>query len=116
MSKELELDLKILENGIIAYCETIDLDYFDTYKNNIERVKQALTPPTAEEVCKLYELLYRTPLIYNKTMKRFEEIKGGRARGRYIAILYPFGLKIYHPLKLELITLIGKFYEKEAGK
>jgi hypothetical protein len=92
-----------------AYKEGYEQGKFDERMTNIDN-----RPPTADDVCKLYELLYRTPLIYNKTMKRFEEIKGGRAKGRYIATLYPFGLKIYHPFKLHLITLIGRFYESEV--
>lgn len=108
VNKEIEALWKEIRDEAEPFTAIQQLEKMDTFIN------EALTPPTADDVCKLYELLYRTPLIYNKTMKRFEEIKGGRAKGRYIATLYPFGLKIYHPLKLHLITLIGRFYESEV--
>jgi hypothetical protein len=46
--EEFERELKILENGIKAYCEMIDLDYSDTYGCNIDRINLALVEQRKE--------------------------------------------------------------------
>ena len=77
-------------------------------------IKQSLTPPTADELCKEYYNFKKTPLIYDKLTKTFEEIKGGRARGRIIARLRCDNLDILHILPPRLIKRIAQFYEGEV--
>ena len=52
--------LNILNNFVIMWCDEIDLDYHDTYKNNYQKVKKAIEQAQKKE--KLLELYIK---IYN---------------------------------------------------
>lgn len=54
-------DLKILENGVKAYCEQIGLTYTDTYGCNVERLNKALEEQEKkDELLELYREYFNT--------------------------------------------------------
>ena len=79
-------------------------------------IDESLIPPTADNVCEVYFEYINTKLLFDKTTKMFQEIKGGRSQGRLIASYFGNKIKILHSLPPHLITLIGRFYESEARK
>ena len=72
--------------------------------------KQPIEPPTSEEVCKAYFKETNWHLQYYKETNCFME------QGFIVAIKTDNGIGIIKTLSPHLITMIGKFYEKEVNK
>ena len=112
--KSLEFLGKIViaeEHGVSPLRSSLHSPSYDTVRDYIKRTNKALTPPTEEEVCKAYANQYHCGLLYNRKLKEFVEIKGGRSRGKIIARKVGECLEFPHPIHSHLITLLGRFYE-----
>ena len=103
MSKKLEAFSRVWED-----CSKLDLDYVSKHNlmDDLREIKQALTPPTAEEVCEALENYSGRLTSYKEKHNTFFDDVG------YIC----FSIKklIYlrrNALPPHLITLVGKFYE-----
>jgi hypothetical protein len=76
-------------------------------------MEQALTPPTADEVCEALSEFYSvnelTKFKYDKEKMSFYEEESKDIIVRFNGIL----LRYFKPLPLRQITLIGRFYEGE---
>ena len=76
----------------------------------LEIIKQALTPPTEEEVCRALSE-YLGEIVW------FDEDKNIRVSTQWIVKrLGDVGLEFFYVLPLHLITLIGRFYEEVERK
>ena len=125
MNKELEaLNDIFAELDSLGMTPTIPIDDGNYDKNVVEYVrkeyeivKQALTPPSEEEVCKaLSEHFAKNPQFNNVVNIRFNKDAG------IILIVWKSGgfshvLDYSHDMKdaPHLITMIGKFYEGEMN-
>ena len=111
MSKELEA-LSQLD----SLAQTYESDYTTT-KNNYqeaknrregltETIRKALTPPTADEVCKAFHEYTQYDVLYDENLREFT-LKDGSWITRFG--IYGYQVVVYlHP---SLITLISRFYE-----
>lgn len=118
MTKELEA-LNGLANFIIMHGNNDDYDASAIEWHGI--IKQALTPPTADEVCKALSEYYHSEVSYSNErhnhMFYFEESRLGILRyydGRVVFIHSD-----YHKtnnLPPYIVVLIGKFYESLEEK
>ena len=88
MSKELEA-LNRIFNGM-----SNNVGYIKYFEN----IRQALTPPTSDEVCEALSKLTRMSVYYNNGKFRFHGDKFGE-------------IVDLNDLPPHLITLIGRFYE-----
>ena len=103
MSKELEA-LEVLQNYIMV---NEPLETQEHYLKRLNVIRLAITPPTAEEVCKALSEHYGKEVIYEKQFKEFR--KGFRVVAHPRENIYnEFDLLGIPP---HLITLIGRFYE-----
>ena len=105
MSKELEaleLLLDYAKSSIDETSEMIDVEEAYVW------IKQALTPPTADEVCKAL-----SDAIGHKV--KYEEHRNKMfSTSCYMAAQYTVdGVKLGFHFKPHLITLLGQFYEGE---
>lgn len=109
--------LKKQKNNTVKLYEPILKEHFEIIiKKYVEdKIKQALTPPTAEEVCKaLSEVENLNDVKYCKHKKEFYIL--------FNQMQFPISrpnrrngdLEINYPLPPHLITLIGKFYKGES--
>ena len=111
MSKELEALERLYFNlNSLEYCDNhTDEHIIDGGKTDYDIIKQALTPPTAEEVCKVLSEYIQEPIIYVRT-----SFVNERETAEVCGL---FGLDNYDlvdfntPLPPHLITLIGRFYQ-----
>jgi len=111
MSKELEAFNRVWED-----CSKLDLDYVSKHNlmDDLREIKQAITPPTADEVCK--ELIdyfkkskyhgYIDTAYYSEEGKYFYTEDENRS---LVALM--FDNYYIHEIPPHLITLIGRFYE-----
>jgi len=109
MSKELEA----LERIRKKFYKVGDIDSdFD-----IELLRKALTPPTADEVCLAIMKHYESKIVfYNEMARTFNEVH--ITRNEETISFYASGeVGInYNALPPHLITLIGRFYQAEEEK
>lgn len=89
----------------------------ETYQYAFKVVKEALTPPTADEVCKALSEYYSKTnykVVYSIVDKSFR-VKDNYLNHFDIAIKNDTGIMFGYNLTLppHLITLIGRFYEDE---
>jgi len=129
MSKELEA-LDTIEDGTMDY-EYQHNDYSDydvvdrvrvgsPYQNEIDLIRKALTPPTSDEVCKALGEYCKCPITYahkafwdNRGYYRVMKKYDGRIQFAFdnVAILPFIG-----GYPVDLLILIGRFYESEEKK
>jgi hypothetical protein len=115
MSKELEALIKLA--NIITY-EEKDVNHKETlftdYPDEFNLIKQALTPPTEEEVCKTLSEWFNNEFVsYNDEECEFH-IENDTICFSYIKNnedLSKLKIKFEYDLPPHLITMIGKFYE-----
>ena len=109
MSKELEALEKLGEKeritGVKNACYLVDKIKNDS---EFETVKQALTPPTVDEVCKALSEYLKEEIIYESTSFLY---KGSYAEVCALGNLN--GVYFSTHLPPHLIALIGRFYEGE---
>ena len=72
-------------------------------------LKQFLTPPTADEVCKALSEYWGNPFRYNKNTNLFEHYVGDIMWKR-------FNILILRTDAPDLIEMIGKFYKGEKDE
>lgn len=89
--------------------------------NDVNIVRQALTPPTAEEVCKLlaqyYEIKNEDLLFYRSRTKTFiydTELVG--IEEELVWLNEEGNIEMLNPMKPNITTEIGKFYESLEEK
>ena len=122
MSKELEalnqiethIEMTAITDGVF---KTLKRDYLDV-------IRKALTPPTADEVCKALEEEYGKKFYYSKGEKIFYtwseggktaftggngQAVGGDVHNMITLGMFKLGEKVR--TNPHLITLIGRFYE-----
>ena len=124
MSKELEA-LKRIVNEISNYKlhglgDENWLGIQDVLKD-IDIIEQALTPPTQEEVCEelgeYYEkTVYYTDFYIDKgfVLQWYKNKKS--SRDMKLVLGKKYRLVFYRELPPHLITMIGRFYEKESER
>lgn len=134
MSKELEDRLKVLnefekhEGNLEHLSSSNILNVFNELENNLKcienaykdrllsLIKKALTPPTADEVCKALSECEKRNVFYSEDTQEFYYLEYEGKNGEYsqfITETYGDGLwtlGVYLPP--HLITLIGRFYEE----
>ena len=94
---------------------------FEIYRNNlVGTVKQALTPPTADEIVR--ELRKELPIYkeivikYSKKTKQFYYITNNNLRVNIIYLTHQNKLNISFEITPYLITMLGRFYKEENKK
>lgn len=117
MSKELDEYLKELfkkeETDLHpVYAKILRNEKLCVYDQII--IKQALTPPTEQEVCEALGEYLERKVTYNASYQSFNDLIDGKwmriatlTRGKVSITLY---------LPPHLITLISRFYEKESER
>jgi hypothetical protein len=133
MSKELEAIIKYAKKRIEETQKNKTLLFVEEHWNKEkievwqsildkqELLKQALTPPTAEEVCEALENHF-TPYGYKKYgVVVFEDncfVRKFNNDDRYIFIINQRELLVQgnYPLPPHLIILIGRFYEGQTNE
>ena len=122
MSKELEA-MKGIKQAIAEHLHKqtgVSVEkHFEYLQNDTEIsiVEQALTPPTADEVCLAIMKHYESKIVfYNEMAKTFNEVH--LTRNEEVVSNYANGeVGInYNALPPRLITMIGKFYESLEGE
>jgi len=112
MSKELLDNVYTIKNAI-TYLKGNSYIKEDSYSMEaLYHIEKALTPPTAEEVCKALSEFVGREVSY--TNKQFHYIIKNTQVLIYVTETYnnkTFSLGVYLPP--HLITLIGRFYEGE---
>ena len=108
MSKELEAFDRVWED-----CSKLDLDYVSKHNlmDDLREIKKALTPPTADEVCKALSDYFGFDYYYQD---------GYFYKSDGIKYIYPLKVSGFTEIQLydghlppHLITLIGRFYEAQ---
>ncbi len=93
------------------------------YDTEISIVEQALTPPTADEVCKALSEHYKKTVYYTVldfdidrgfVLQWYKEVKS--IRDIKLVSGTKYRLIFYRELPPHLITMIGKFYESLEGE
>lgn len=133
MIKELEA-LAIIEDSTVVY----DFAHNDTYSlppnessgcnyaigrmtvgclnhDEIDLIRKALTPPTADEVCKAIEEDTELCAVYIPESPDSSKLEF-RLKNTFSLICKVFGKRIsmYYMLTPRTLSLIGRFYESEA--
>ena len=112
MNKELEAVERVWED-----CSQLDLDYVSKHNlmDDLREIKQALTPPTADEVIKALSEHYKHYDIYVSTTNTIYIKEDGYS---IYEIYCNDGLLEIDDSNLppHLITMIGKFYESLEGE
>ena len=100
---------------ILALPQKSNQEHSIYYTKDIIKVIEYLTPPTAEEVCKALQEVYRKDMMdisYNKECNWFYYAEYSDMDK--IVYIDDWGnLSMDKPYPPHLITLIGRFYEKE---
>ncbi len=120
MSKELEA-LENMKNDV----EQADTCYSSVEDYNL--LKQSLTPPTEEEVCKALSDELGVPVYYNQPYRYFYyEVLDISERNKREIIICTFTkrsqnhkeetLQIKYDFTPYLMTMISRFYEKESER
>ena len=80
--------------------------------NDVEIIKQALTPPSEEEVCKALSEWLEVKVEYIKHSKSFYTVEDKQI-ARYID--KNIGMVIRCNLPPHIITMLGQFYEAQIN-
>ena len=92
----------------------VDEEYHALILNSQEylTLKDLLTPPTQEEVCKAIGGYYQKEVYYEADMFVIQNYKIKRSnKDLMITQMFTSGLKFYIELPPYLITMISRFYE-----
>ena len=118
MSKELEALQRLFFNrNSFEYCDTFTDKHIENGAEiDFNIIRNALTPPTADEVCEALSEYIQWDVIYIKHNKEFMmKIDNTSIDNTSIVKVNMFGsVKFNAPLNARLITLIGRFYENEV--
>ena len=109
---------KALDEGTIDEITDLLYEDFESTVRVLKQLKNELTPPTADEVCKAlseyYELKEDESVFYRSNTKEFVIDTSMVGFEDEICIMLPnFTIAFYHDLPPHLITMIGRFYEGE---
>ena len=134
MKKELEKDIDRIEFIVDDYLKVFTTVYGD--ENEVfKRIKQALTPPTSDDVCKALSEYYKTNVFCRKHehqdvpaigstfidtfyyLKIKTDVNGIEYKTERIIVLGDsVDVSLNASLPPHLITMIGRFYESESEK
>ena len=105
MSKKLEAFSRVWED-----CSKLDLDYVSKHNlmDDLREIKQALTPPTEEEVCEALSEYFGKKVFVDKRYKISAFVV---ERGSSVAYINARNRLCLTQLPPHLVTLIGRFYE-----
>ena len=112
MSKELEA-LEVIED------ERYSLPILGDFDDAVKIIRQALTPPTAEEVCEALSEWFKKSKYHSYIDTVFYSEKGKYfyTEGEKISLIEMIFDNYYiHQIPPHLITMIGKFYESLEGE
>ena len=119
MSKELEA-LRTIKRLVIN-----KHGYGDDYQEEIDTIKQALTPPTEQEVCEALDKLWKLDknihtslhFIFNKKDNEFQMVDGDNKVWRYISFTRDSeDAMTLLDLPPHLLKMVSWFYEKESER
>ena len=118
MKKELEAlngIKKVLAKYISEKTGVSEEKHFEylQYDTEIDIIAKALTPPTADEVCKALSMEYKNHVMFEVDYKQFIVTMTRPIVMQYEITEYKNGCVRIQPdyLKPHLITLIGRFYQ-----